>query len=69
MASLALEIAREIMNYYTVHVLEHSHVYGALWVFPVILIWFYISWTIILFGAEVAYYLQDPLGEAMEGRR
>ena len=57
------------MNYYTVHVLEHSHVYGALWVFPVILIWFYVSWTIILFGAEMAYYLQDPTGEAMEGRR
>ncbi len=69
LASLALEIAREGMNYYTVHVLAHSHVYGALWVFPVILIWFYVSWTIILFGAEVAYYLQDPTGEAMEGRR
>ncbi len=69
MASLALEIARELMNLYTVHVLEHSHVYGALWVFPVILIWFYISWTIILFGAEVAFYMQDPTGDAMEGRR
>ena len=67
--AVALEFARDVMNYYTVHVLEHSHVYGALWVFPVILIWFYVSWTIILFGAEVSYYLQDPLGEAMEGRR
>jgi membrane protein len=64
-----LEVARRGMNFYTVHVLEKSHVYGALWVFPVILIWFYVSWTIILFGAEVAYYLQDPTGEAMEGRR
>jgi membrane protein len=69
LSALALEIAREVMNYYTVHVLEHSHVYGALWVFPVILIWFYVSWTIILFGAELAYFLQDPTGEAMEGRR
>jgi membrane protein len=69
LASIVLEIARDGMNYYTVHVLQHSHVYGALWVFPVILIWFYISWTIILFGAEVAYYLQDPTGDAMEGRR
>ena len=44
-------------------VLERSHVYGALWMVPVILIWFYLCWTVILFGAELAFYLQkggDP---------
>ncbi len=53
-----LEIARWALNWYTLKVLERSHVYGALWMVPVILIWFYVSWTVILFGAEVAFFVQ-----------
>lgn len=56
LAALLLETARWAMNWYTLKVFERSHVYGALWMIPVILVWFYLSWTVILFGAEVAYY-------------
>jgi membrane protein len=60
-----LETARWAMNWYTLKVLEGTHVYGALWMFPVILIWLYLSWTVILFGAEVSYYVQRHRQEMM----
>lgn len=56
--ALLLEIARWGLNWYALKVLERSHVYGALWIVPVILIWFYLSWTVILFGAETAFFIQ-----------
>ncbi len=58
-AAILLQTARWGMNWYTLKVFERSHVYGALWVFPVILIWFYLSWTILLFGAEVTFFVQQ----------
>lgn len=58
LAAVLLEMAQKCMGWYTLNVMAKSHVYGALWVIPVILIWFYLSWTIILFGAEVSFYLQ-----------
>jgi membrane protein len=32
--------------------------YGAIWMMPVILIWFFVGWMILLFGVEVAYFTQ-----------
>ena len=58
LAAFLLETARWGMNWYTLKVFERTPVYGALWMFPVILVWFYLSWTVILFGAEVAYFAQ-----------
>lgn len=60
-----LQAARWAMNWYTLKVLERSHVYGALWMVPVILIWFFLSWTVILFGAEVSFYVQKHRGEKL----
>ncbi len=56
--SFVLEVARWLMNWYTLKIFERSLVYGALWVIPVILLWFYISWTVVLFGAEITYFVQ-----------
>lgn len=58
-AAFLLQTARWGMNWYTLKVFSQSHVYGALWVIPVILIWFYLSWTILLFGAEVTFFVQQ----------
>ena len=59
-----LETTRWGINWYTFKVLEHSHLYGALWMVPVILLWFFLSWTVILFGAEVAFFVQKHRSEA-----
>lgn len=58
LVALLLEAARLAINWYTFKVLGGSSVYGALWMLPVILIWFYLSWTIVLFGAEVTFSIQ-----------
>jgi YihY family inner membrane protein len=65
MVAALLQTARWAMNWYTLTVLERSHVYGALWMIPVILIWFFLSWTVILFGAEVAFFVQKHRGEKL----
>lgn len=57
-AALLLQTGRWGMNWYALKVFERSHVYGALWTIPVILVWFYISWIILLFGAEVTFFIQ-----------
>jgi membrane protein len=56
--SFFLEIARWLMNWYTLKIFERNHVYGALWMVPVILLWFYISWSVVLFGAELTHFVQ-----------
>jgi membrane protein len=58
-AALCLEVGRRVMTWYAVNLVGQSHLYGALWVFPIILLWFYVSWVIILFGAEVSYVVQN----------
>jgi membrane protein len=60
--SLLLELARWLMNWYTLVIFERSHAYGALWIFPIVLLWFYVSWTVIVFGAEVSYFVQKHRG-------
>ena len=57
-AALLLQTGRWGMNWYTLKVFTGSHIYGALWTIPVILVWFYISWIILLFGAEVTFFVQ-----------
>jgi len=66
LVAILLELAQSAMGWYTLHVLAGSRVYGALWVIPVILIWFYLSWTVVLFGAEAAYFMHK---DRMEIRR
>jgi membrane protein len=58
-AAVLLQTARWGLNWYILKFFERTPLYGALWVFPVILIWFYLSWTFILFGAEVAFFAQQ----------
>jgi membrane protein len=56
-------------------VVSASKIYGPLGVFPVFLIGLYISWLILLFGAQVSYafqnrqaYLQEKLAETVNQR-
>lgn len=59
LVAILLQTARWGMNWYILKVFEQTHVYGALWMFPVILLWFYLSWTVILFGAEASFFAQQ----------
>jgi membrane protein len=47
-------------------VARFGRIYGSFAVFPIILAWVHVSWQIILFGAEVAFALQNSATYVME---
>lgn len=71
LAASLLETARWGVGWYALHAVASSRVYGILWMFPIILLWIYLCWTILLFGAETAYFTQtgrERTDRAQDGR-
>lgn len=44
---------------YLIKLVRYSDFYGALWQLPILLVWVYLAWSIILFGAEVCRVHQE----------
>lgn len=55
--TLAMELARWGIGVYLTRNHNYSHIYGAFAVLPILLLWIYISWLIVLLGAAIAAYL------------
>jgi len=56
------ELAKDGFNWYIANMATFDRIYGALGAIPVFLLWLYVTWLIVLFGAEVAYAVQYPHG-------
>jgi membrane protein len=56
-AAVGIELARRILAYYLGKVPTYSLIYGAFATVPILLLWIYIAWLIVLWGAVVAAYL------------
>jgi membrane protein len=56
-ASIGLELAKHVLAWYLAKVPTFSAVYGAFATVPILLIWIYVAWVIVLLGAVVAAYL------------
>jgi membrane protein len=54
------ELAKGGFNWYITNMTAFDQVYGPLATIPVFLLWLYLTWVIVLFGAEVAYAVQYP---------
>ena len=52
-AALLFEVAKELFRVYVSYAPTYNVVYGAFAAVPVFLIWIYLSWLVILFGAEL----------------
>ncbi len=59
--AIAFEVAKSGFNIYVTHFVMESYatVYGAISLIPLFLIWVYVSWVIVLFGAEMTYTIQN----------
>jgi membrane protein len=53
-AALLFEGAKEVFAFYVAHAPGYSIVYGAFAALPFFLLWIYLSWLVVLFGAELA---------------
>ncbi len=58
MAALLFGAAKHWFAVYLVRFASYERVYAAFALVPIFLFWLYISWTIVLFGAEVSYQAQ-----------
>ncbi|MBI2771546.1 MAG: YihY family inner membrane protein [Burkholderiales bacterium] len=66
-AALGIEAAKKLLAVYIGVVPTYSLVYGAFATLPILLVWIYVAWVIVLLGAVIAAYLPSLL--AGVGRR
>lgn len=53
----AIEIAKRVLGFYLSLVPTYSVLYGAFATVPILLVWIYVAWVIVLLGAVIAAYL------------
>lgn len=57
-AGLLYELFKAIFIIYTADLVQYDVVYGSLAIFPLMLIWFNLSWILVLGGVEVSFVAQ-----------
>ena len=67
-AAAGIEIAKKALALYLSNVPTYSMIYGAFATLPILLVWIYVAWVIVLMGAVIAAYLPSLLaGVARRG--
>ncbi|WP_395685723.1 YihY family inner membrane protein [Caenimonas koreensis] len=60
-AGIGIELARQLLAVYLGKVPTYSLVYGAFATFPILLVWIYVVWIIVLLGAVFTAYMPSLL--------
>lgn len=63
-AALGIELARRLLAWYIGRVPTYSLVYGAFATVPILLVWIYVAWLVVLLGAVLAAYLPSLVAGA-----
>jgi membrane protein len=67
--SAGFEVAKKLLSLYLSKVPTYSMVYGAFATVPILLIWIYVAWVIVLLGAVITAYLPSLLaGQVLRPR-
>ncbi len=68
LVAVCIELAKKVLAVYLSKVPTYSVVYGAFATLPILLVWIYVAWVIVLLGAVVTAYLPSLLaGVARRG--
>lgn len=59
LAALGLELAKRLLTWYLAAMPTYSAIYGAFAALPILLVWFYLAWVIVLLGAVLAASLPE----------
>ncbi len=59
--AVGIAVAKKILAFYLSMVPTYSVVYGAFATLPILLVWIYVAWIIVLMGAVIAAYLPSLL--------
>ncbi len=59
MAGLTLELAKKLLAVYLTQIPTYSAIYGAFAAVPILLVWIYVAWAIVLLGSVMAASLPD----------
>jgi membrane protein len=59
MCALGIELAKKILAIYLTQIPTYSAIYGAFAAVPILLVWIYVAWVIVLLGAVVASSLPE----------
>ena len=57
--AILFELAKYGFGIYVKEMSGYENIYGALAILPLFLVWIYISWVIILFGAHITFCLSS----------
>lgn len=61
--AILLGFAKFLYSIYTKNVLTYSKIYGSIGAVPIVLLWIYIAWTVVLSGSALAASLQKHMEE------
>ena len=59
--AVGIELAKKALSLYLSSVPTYSLIYGAFATLPILLVWIYLAWVIVLMGAVIAAYLPSLL--------
>ncbi len=66
--AVGIELAKKALTLYLSSVPTYSMIYGAFATLPILLVWIYVAWVVVLMGAVIAAYLPSLLaGVARRG--
>ena len=60
-AATGIELAKKLLVIYIGYMPTYSLIYGAFAIVPILLVWIYVAWVIVLLGAVIAAYLPSLL--------